>query len=112
MKKQPARHQLNIRLTPHQDQMIRQKAIQAQKTKTQLILDSLNNIPIYQLPDLPQALQQIKYLGTKTNELSRKLDEKDINTPELKELIKNLQQGCDELWQLLKSLRQAVQNQA
>ena len=105
------RCQLNIRLTPAQDQMLRQKAKQANITKTQLITDLLMNTPIYTIPEFTEILQQIKYLGNKTNELSKKLDEKNLSNEQTKKLITNLQQGCDTLWQSLKSLKQAAPKQ-
>ncbi len=97
-------HQLNIRLTPEQYKMITEKSHQTNKTKTELIIDSLNKNPIYIIPEFQEILKNIKYLGNKTNQLSQKLDQ---NQPINKKLIQDLQTGCDELWRLLKSLRQA-----
>ncbi len=111
MKPSPRRHQLNIRLTAAQDQMIRQKALQTNKTKTELILDLLNNTPIYALPNFNETLKQIKYLGNKTNELSQKLSEQNCSTKQTQKLINDLQKGCNELWQLLKLLRQDAPKQ-
>lgn len=111
MKPSPRRHQLNIRLTAAQDQMIRQKAAQTNKTKTELILDLLNNTPIYALPNFNETLKQIKYLGNKTNELSQKLNEQNLSTDQTQKLINDLQKGCNELWQLLKLLRQDAPKQ-
>ncbi len=102
MKTKP--HQLNIRLTPQQYKMITEKSHQTNKTKTELIIDSLNKNPIYMIPEFQEILKNIKYLGNQTNQLSQKLDQ---NQPINKKLIQDLQTGCDELWRLLKSLRQA-----
>ena len=70
MKKKSPRLQLNIRLTPEQNELIKQKLEQTQISKTQLIIDSINNNPIYIIPNLEQTISQIKYLGNKVNELS------------------------------------------
>ncbi len=107
MKTKP--YQLNIRLTPKEYEMITQKSQQTHKTKTELIIDSLNQTPIYIIPDFQEILKNIKYLGNKTNELSQKLDP---NQNQNKKLIQDLQTGCDELWRLLKSLRQAKPKRA
>ena len=80
MKKKSPRLQLNIRLTPEQNELIKQK--------------------------LEQTISQIKYLGNKVNELSNKIETKDENT---EKLLQEIQQGCDEFWQLLKSLKQEKQ---
>ena len=45
MKKKSPRLQLNIRLTPEQNELIKQKLEQTQISKTQLIIDSINNKP-------------------------------------------------------------------
>ena len=103
MKKKSPRLQLNIRLTPEQNELIKQKLEQ-----TQLIIDSINNNPIYITPNLEQTISQIKYLGNKVNELSNKIETKDENT---EKLLQEIQQGCDEFWQLLKSLKQEKQKQ-
>lgn len=105
----PKRLQLNIRLTPEIDELIKQRVQQTQKNKTEFILDCIKETPIYEIPNLQEALTSIKYLGNKTNELSRKLD---MNDPENKKLIQTLQKECDILWQLLKSLRQEPPKQA
>ena len=102
MKKKSPRLQLNIRLTPEQNELIKQKLEQTQISKTQLIIDSINNNPIYITPNLEQTISQIKYLGNKVNELSNKIETKDENT---EKLLQEIQQGCDEFWQLLKSLK-------
>ena len=47
-------------------------------------------------------------LGNKVNELSNKIETKDENT---EKLLQEIQQGCDEFWQLLKSLKQEKQKQ-
>ena len=73
MKKKSPRLQLNIRLTPEQNELIKQKLEQTQISKTQLIIDSINNNPIYIIPNLEQTISQIKYLGNKVNELSNKI---------------------------------------
>ena len=73
MKKKSPRLQLNIRLTPEQNELIKQKLEQTQISKTQLIIDSINNNPIYMIPNLEQTISQIKYLGNKVNELSNKI---------------------------------------
>ena len=52
MKKKSSRLQLNIRLTPEQNELIKQKLEQTQISKTQLIIDSINNNPIYIIPNL------------------------------------------------------------
>ena len=108
MKKKSPRLQLNIRLTPEQNELIKQKLEQTQISKTQLIIDSINNNPIYIIPNLEQTISQIKYLGNKVNELSNKIETKDENT---ENLLQEIQQGCDEFWQLLKSLKQEKQKQ-
>lgn len=108
-KQKPKRLQLNIRLTPQQEELINQRVKQTQKTKTEFVIDCIEETPIYEIPNLQQALISIKYLGNKTNELSRKLD---MNDPQSKKLIETLQKECDILWQLLKSLRQGKQEQA
>ena len=82
MKKKSSRLQLNIRLTPEQNELI--------------------------IPNLEQTISQIKYLGNKVNELSNKIETKDENT---EKLLQEIQQGCDEFWQLLKSLKQEKQKQ-
>lgn len=97
------RLQLNIRLTPEQDILIKTKLEQTNKPKTQFIIDAIQENPIYIIPNLTETLQQIKYLGNKANELSQKLN---MNDPENQKLIQDLQQGCDELWRLLKLLKQ------
>ncbi|WP_407378682.1 plasmid mobilization protein, partial [Megamonas funiformis] len=107
-KKKSPRLQLNIRLTPEQNELIKQKLEQTQISKTQLIIDSINNNPIYIIPNLEQTISQIKYLGNKVNELSNKIETKDENT---EKLLQEIQQGCDEFWQLLKSLKQEKQKQ-
>lgn len=106
MKKKSPRLQLNIRLTPEQNELIKQKLEQTQISKTQLIIDSINNNPIYIIPNLEQTISQIKYLGNKVNELSNKIETKDEN---IEKLLQEIQQGCDEFWQLLKSLKQEKQ---
>lgn len=106
MKKKSPRLQLNIRLTPEQNELIKQKLEQTQISKTQLIIDSINNNPIYIIPNLEQTISQIKYLGNKVNELSNKIETKDENK---EKLLQEIQQGCDEFWQLLKSLKQEKQ---
>ena len=83
MKKKSPRLQLNIRLTPEQNELIKQKLEQTQISKTQLIIDSINNNPIYIIPNLEQTITQIKYLGNKVNELSNKIETKDENTEKL-----------------------------
>ena len=83
MKKKSPRLQLNIRLTPEQNELIKQKLEQTQISKTQLIIDSINNNPIYIIPNLEQTISQIKYLGNKVNELSNKIETKDENTEKL-----------------------------
>ena len=103
------RYQLNIRLTQEQNELIKQKLNQTQISKTQLILDSLTQTPIYQIPHLPQTLTQIKTLINKVNELSLKIDEHDKET---KITLQEIQKGCDELWQYLKLLKQEKQNKA
>lgn len=108
MKKNPPRLQLNIRLTPEQNELIKQKLQQTKISKTQLVIDSINNNPIYILPQLEQTISQMKYLGNKINELSNKIEEKDKNT---EKLLQEIQQGCDEFWQLLKSLKREKQKQ-
>ena len=108
MKKKSPRLQLNIRLTPEQNELIKQKLEQTQISKTQLIIDSINNNPIYIIPNLEQTISQIKYLGNKVNELSNKIETKDENT---EKLLQEIQHGCDEFWQLLKSLKQEKQKQ-
>lgn len=108
MKKKSPRLQLNIRLTPEQNELIKQKLEQTQISKTQLIIDSINNNPIYITPNLEQTISQIKYLGNKVNELSNKIETKDEN---IEKLLQEIQQGCDEFWQLLKSLKQEKQKQ-
>lgn len=108
MKKKSPRLQLNIRLTPEQNELIKQKLEQTQISKTQLIIDSINNNPIYIIPNLEQTISQIKYLGNKVNELSNKIETKDEN---IEKLLQEIQQGCDEFWQLLKSLKQEKQKQ-
>ena len=108
MKKKSPRLQLNIRLTPEQNELIKQKLEQTQISKTQLIIDSINNNPIYIIPNLEQTISQIKYLGNKVNELSNKIETKDENT---EKLLQEIQQGSDEFWQLLKSLKQEKQKQ-
>ena len=108
MKKKSSRLQLNIRLTPEQNELIKQKLEQTQISKTQLIIDSINNNPIYIIPNLEQTISQIKYLGNKVNELSNKIETKDEST---EKLLQEIQQGCDEFWQLLKSLKQEKQKQ-
>ena len=108
MKKKSPRLQLNIRLTPEQNELIKQKLEQTQISKTQLIIDSINNNPIYIIPNLEQTISQIKYLGNKVNELSNKIETKDENT---EKLLQEIKQGCDEFWQLLKSLKQEKQKQ-
>ena len=60
MKKKSPRLQLNIRLTPEQNELIKQKLEQTQISKTQLIIDSINNNPIYIIPNLEQTISQIK----------------------------------------------------
>ena len=102
-KSSPPRLQLNIRLTPELDELIKQRMQQTHKNKTQFIVDCITQTPIYAIPNLQEALSSIKYLGNKTNELSQKLD---MNDQKSKELIQTLQKECDILWQLLKSLRQ------
>ena len=106
MKKKSPRLQLNIRLTPEQNELIKQKLEQTQISKTQLIIDSINNNPIYIIPNLEQTISQIKYLGNKVNELSNKIETKEEST---EKLVQEIQQGCDEFWQLLKSLKQEKQ---
>ena len=100
--KQP-RLQLNIRLTPEQNEYINKRIQQTQKTKTQFVLDCIKENPVYILPRMEQTISQIKYLGNKTNELSQKLDQSNTQT---EKLLKELQEGCDELWRLLKLLKQ------
>lgn len=56
MKKKSPRLQLNIRLTPEQNELIKQKLEQTQISKTQLIIDSINNNPIYIIPNLEQTI--------------------------------------------------------
>ena len=104
--KMKKRLQLNIRLTPEQDILINKKIQQTKKTKTQIIIDALNENPIYIVPNFNEVLKEIKYLGNKTNELNQKLNEKNLNTQETQTLIQQLQQGCNELWRLLKLLNQ------
>ena len=87
MKKKSPRLQLNIRLTPEQNELIKQKLEQTQISKTQLIIDSINNNPIYIIPNLEQTISQIKYLGNKVNELSNKIETKDENTEKLLQAI-------------------------
>ena len=64
-KKQP-RLQLNIRLTPEQNELIKQRLQQTQKPKTEYIIDCINNTPIYILPNLEQAIKTMKKLGNNT----------------------------------------------
>ena len=97
------RLQLNIRLTPEQNDYINKRLQQTKKTKTQFVLDCIKENPIYILPHMEQTISQIKYLGNKTNELSQKLDQSNTQT---EKLLKELQEGCDELWRLLKLLKQ------
>lgn len=101
-KQKKQRLQLNIRLTPEQNEYINKRLKETQKTKTQFVIDCIQENPIYIIPNLQQAILQIKYLGNKTNELSQKIN----NTTENKKLMKELQEGCDELWRLLKLLKQ------
>lgn len=97
------RLQLNIRLTPEQNELIKKRLQQTQIPKTQFIIDSINNNPIYILPNLEKTIQIMKKLGNQTQELSKKIDENDTKT---KELIEDIQKGCNEFWQLLKLLKQ------
>ncbi|HJG07049.1 DUF1778 domain-containing protein [Megamonas hypermegale] len=101
--KKTKRLQLNIRLTPQQNEYINKRLKETQKNKTQFVLDCINENPIYILPHLEQTISQIKYLGNKTNELSQRLDQ---SNEENKKLIQELQKGCDEFWRLLKLLKQ------
>ena len=121
-KKQP-RLQLNIRLTPEQNELIKQRLQQTQKPKTEYIIDCINNTPIYILPNLEQAIKTMKKLGNNTNELLYKLNnieeneqltqtELIENKAELKQILEKIQQGCDEFWQLLKLLKQEKPKQA
>ncbi len=121
-KKQP-RLQLNIRLTPEQNELIKQRLQQTQKPKTEYIIDCINNTPIYILPNLEQAIKTMKKLGNNTNELLYKLNnieeneqltqtELIKNKAELKQILEKIQQGCDEFWQLLKLLKQEKPKQA
>ena len=121
-KKQP-RLQLNIRLTPEQNELIKQRLQQTQKPKTEYIIDCINNTPIYILPNLEQAIKTMKKLGNNTNELLYKLNnieendqltQKELieNKAELKQTLEKIQQGCDEFWQLLKLLKQEKPKQA
>ena len=121
-KKSP-RLQLNIRLTPEQNELINQRLQQTQKPKTEYIIDCINNTPIYILPNLEQAIKTMKKLGNNTNELLYKLNnieeneqltqtELIKNKAELKQILEKIQQGCDEFWQLLKLLKQEKPKQA
>ena len=121
-KKQP-RLQLNIRLTPEQNELIKQRLQQTQKPKTEYIIDCINNTPIYILPNLEQAIKTMKKLGNNSNELLYKLNnieeneqltqtELIKNKAELKQILEKIQQGCDEFWQLLKLLKQEKPKQA
>ena len=117
------RLQLNIRLTPEQNELIKQRLQQTQKPKTEYIIDCINNTPIYILPNLEQAIKTMKKLGNNTNELLYKLNnieeneqltqtELIKNKAELKQILEKIQQGCDEFWQLLKLLKQEKPKQA
>lgn len=97
------RLQLNIRLTPEQNELINKRLQQTQIPKTQFIIDSINNNPIYVLPNLEKIIQIMKNLGNQTQELSKKIDNNDTQT---QQLIEDIQKGCNEFWQLLKSLKQ------
>ena len=94
--------------TPCRHHQLGEQQCITQISKTQLIIDSINNNPIYIIPNLEQTISQIKYLGNKVNELSNKIETKDENT---EKLLQEIQQGCDEFWQLLKSLKQEKQKQ-
>ena len=115
-KKSP-RLQLNIRLTPDQNELINQRLQQTQKSKTEYIIDCINNNPIYILPNLEKTIKIMKTLGNNTNELLYKLNnieendnlnQKELieNKAELKQTLEEIQRGCDEFWQLLKLLKQ------
>ena len=97
------RLQLNIRLTPEQNDYINKRLQQTKKTKTQFVLDCIKENPIYILPHMEQTISQIKYLGDKTNELSQQINQSNTKN---EKLIKELQEGCNELWRLLKLLKQ------
>lgn len=105
MKKDPKkkRLQLNIRLTLEQNELINKRLQQTQIPKTQFIIDSINNNPIYVLPNLEKTIEIMKKLGNQTQELSKKIDNNDTQT---RQLIEDIQKGCNEFWQLLKSLKQ------
>lgn len=103
MPQKQKRLQLNIRLTPEQNEYINKRLNETQKNKTQFVIDCINENPIYIIPHLEQTISQIKYLGNKTNELSKKLD---LSKEQNKKLIQELQEGCDEFWRLLKLLKQ------
>lgn len=121
--KKPPRLQLNIRLTPDQNELINQRLQQTQKPKTEYIIDCINNNPIYILPNLEKTIKIMKTLGNNTNELLYKLNnieeneqltqtELIKNKAELKQILEKIQQGCDEFWQLLKLLKQEKPKQA
>lgn len=64
--------------------------------------------PIYAMRGLQELIRQLKTIANNLNQLIKLLHSQKDNFPiqkEILELIKELQQGTKQIWQLLKSLK-------